>query len=320
MARIALTAAFVAPSAAADRQTVPLRLAGRVVPGARWRHVRCRNLLEPPMPNRRSVCLSLSALALAGCAAPPHPAPPPAAAQPAAPPTPTVIRPDFGDSDPVDFPGRKPRRYAVHGIDAARFQNDVDWPAARAAGVNFVWLKATEGGDLTDPMFEEHWRGATGAGIPAGAYHFFYFCTPAEVQARWFIRNVRRHPGMLPPVLDLEWNPFSPTCKRRPEPAVVRREARIFLAALEAHYGQRPVVYTTPGFYEDNDLRRLRAVEFWLRSTAKPLRETYPGQRWRFWQYSGTGLVPGFLKEVDLNAFNGSPADWAAWLAARRVT
>ena len=268
------------------------------------------------MPSRRSVCLSLSALALSACGGAPRQAARPAAAPVA---SPAVIRPQFGDSDPVDFSGRKPARYPVHGIDAARFQSEADWRLARASGVNFAFLKATEGGDRADPLFEAHWQGATRAGIPTGAYHFFYFCTPAEVQARWFIKNVRKHPGMLPPVVDLEWNPFSPTCTHRPEGSVVRREARIFIAALEAHYGQRPIVYTTPAFYADTGIGQLRAVEFWLRSTAKPLPEAYPGQPWRFWQYSGTGLVPGFLNEVDLNLFNGTAADWTAWLQKRRV-
>lgn len=279
------------------------------------------------MPTRRALCLSLTAFSLSACGgAPRRAAPPPATAQPAAGQipvamaAPSVIRPDFGDSDPVDFKGRKPSRYPVHGIDAARFQDAGDWQVARAAGVNFAFIKATEGGDLLDPMFHDHWRGAVRANVPVGAYHFYYFCTPAEVQARWFIKNVRKRPGMLPPVLDLEWNPFSPTCTLRPDGAVVRREVRIFLSAIEAHYGQRPIIYTTPAFYKDTGIARLRAAEFWLRSTAKTPAETYPGQSWRFWQYSGTGLVPGFTKEVDLNLFNGSPADWANWLAARRVT
>ena len=219
----------------------------------------------------------------------------------------------------MDFNGRTPARFAVHGIDAARFQKNPDWSIARANGVNFAWVKATEGGDLLDPSFRDHLRGALNAGIPTGAYHFYYFCTPAEVQARWFIKNVRRRSGMLPPVLDMEWNPLSPTCTKRPPGEVVRREARIFLSALEAHYGQRPVVYTTPGFYKDTQLGRLRNVDFWLRTTAKTPAEAYPGQRWTFWQYSGTGQVPGFVGETDLNLFNGSSAEWAAWLGARRI-
>ncbi len=274
-----------------------------------------------PHPSRRVFGLSLSAFAFTGCGGGQTTIinTQATAGRPRALSAPSVIRPNFGDSHPIDFKGRHPARYPVHGIDAARFQASSNWKAARASGVNFAWIKATEGGDLLDPMFHEHWRGASHAGIPTGAYHFFYFCTSAETQARWFIKNVRKRSGMLPPVLDMEWNPFSPTCTKRPPDDLVRREARIFLAALEAHYGQRPVVYTTPEFFKDNDLGRLRSVEFWLRSTAKSPAEAYPGQRWRFWQYSGTGIVPGFEGDTDLNLFNGSAADWAAWLAARRV-
>ena len=54
---------------------------------------------------------------------------------------------------------------------------------------------------------------------------------------------------MLPPVLDMEWNPFSPTCAhRRPEASVVQDEMRRWLRIVEAHYGQKPIIYTTPRF------------------------------------------------------------------------
>jgi len=229
-----------------------------------------------------------------------------------------VNPPRFGDDKPHPWDGRDPSAYAVHGIDAARFQTGVDWVEAREAGVSFAFLKATEGGDLLDPEFQSHWRGAGAAGIPRGAYHFFYFCRPAIEQARWFIRNVPRTKGALPPVLDMEWNAHSPTCRLRPDGAKVRAEAEIFLDALERHYGQRPIVYTTVDFYRDNDMGRLPRVDFWLRSVAGHPSKVYPGQQWRFWQYSGTGRVPGFPGRTDLNVFSGSVAQWQAWLAARR--
>jgi lysozyme len=154
--------------------------------------------------------------------------------------------------------------------------------------------------------------------VARGAYHFFYFCTSPEVQARWFIRNVPRTKGMMPPVLDMEWNAFSPTCAhRRPDAATVQDEMRRWLRIVEAHYGQRPIIYTTPGFYEDADLGSFKGYEYWLRTTAKTPREAFPGQSWRFWQYSATGLIDGIAGKVDLNAFSGSPADWSAWLAGR---
>jgi lysozyme len=230
-----------------------------------------------------------------------------------------VATPAFGDADPVDWPGRSPAAYPVHGIDVARYQGAIDWERAQAAGVSFAFIKATEGGDRVDAMFAAHWEGARAAGVPRGAYHFFYFCTPAEVQARWFIANVPRERGMLPPVLDLEWNPQSPTCTYRPPPEAVRAEAQTFMNILEAHYGQRPIIYTDPAFFERNQLMRFAGEEVWLRSTAAHPTDRYGVAGWTFWQYSATGLVPGIPGPVDLNAFGGSAADWAAWLSDRAI-
>ena len=228
-----------------------------------------------------------------------------------------IAAPNFTDPDPHDYAGRSPRRYAVHGTDTSRFQTSVDWQTARANGVNFAYIKATEGGDLLDPMFAENFRAARRAGVRAGAYHFWYHCRPGIEQARWFIRNVPRVQGALPPVLDIEWTPFSPTCTRRPPGAEVRREAEAFMDAIEAHYGQRPLVYVSPDVYEDAGLSRLRGAEFWLRSVAGHPAEVYPGQAWTFWQYTSTGGIPGIAGNADINVFAGSAQGWAEWLAIR---
>ena len=227
--------------------------------------------------------------------------------------------PRFGDSSPHPWTGRKPQDLPVHGIDVARWQTGIDWGQARDAGVSFAFIKATEGGDHANPTFDDQWRASADAGIPRGAYHFFYFCTPAEDQARWFIRNVPRQAGSLPPVVDLEWNPQSPTCTSRPDPAVVRDQTQRFSDILARHYGQRPILYLTVDFYARNDMIRLDHEEFWLRSVTAHPSERFPGAGWSFWQYSGTGQVPGITGIVDLNAFAGSRALWSRWLASRRV-
>ena len=226
--------------------------------------------------------------------------------------------PKFADSDPVDFKGRAPSRYPVHGIDAARFQKSVDWNTARRNGVNFAFIKATEGGDYLDPMFQEHWNGARRAGLRHGAYHFYYFCRTPEEQARWFIRNVPKEASSLPPVLDIEWNHASPSCKRRPSGAEARHEAERFIKKITAHYGRRPVVYTTVDFYRDTDIGRLKGVDFWLRSVAGHPEQVYPGAHWAFWQYTGTGSVPGIKGNVDLNVFGGGAENWLQWLGYRK--
>lgn len=221
--------------------------------------------------------------------------------------------PRFGDTDPHEWTGRTPGSYAIHGIDVSRYQGSIDWPQVRSSGVSFAYIKATEGGDVADPMFQQNWQGAKRAGLPRGAYHYYYFCRTAAEQARWFIKHVPRDPGALPPVLDMEWNPRSKTCTKRPDGAVVRAEARKFLSLLEAHYGRRPVVYTTVDFFRETGIGRLHGTEFWLRSVAGHPRQVYPGAFWRLWQYSGTGLVPGIAGEVDLNVFHDAPATWLRW-------
>ncbi|MEZ5799068.1 MAG: GH25 family lysozyme [Paracoccaceae bacterium] len=259
-------------------------------------------------------------LVLAACGgAPRHAASRAPDARPAASvPEGTVVSANFADADPVDrWNGKPPPAYAVHGIDVARFQTQVDWRTARANGVNFAFIKATEGGDRVDEMYRDHWRDAGRAGVARGAYHFFYHCRPAIEQARWYMRHVPRTAGALPPVLDMEWTPFSPTCTIRRTPEEIRRDADIFIAAVARHYGQRPILYTSIDFFRDNEMWKVKGADFWLRAVAKHPQDLYDGHPWTFWQYTSTGLVPGVTGKVDINVFSGSEAAWGQWLAAR---
>lgn len=224
---------------------------------------------------------------------------------------------DFGDRAPHAWGRKAPWNYGVHGIDVSRWQGDVNWSQVRRAGASFAFIKATEGGDVADPLFMQNWRGTAQAGLARGAYHFYYFCRTPEEQAAWFIAHVPRERGSLPPVLDMEWT-VSRNCPGRPAPAVVRDHANRFMDVLERHYGTRPIIYTTPDFYEDNDLGRLRA-EFWLRSVAGHPSERYPQERWTFWQWTGTGIVPGVQGDTDINAFAGSAGRYRSWMASRMV-
>lgn len=220
----------------------------------------------------------------------------------------------FGDHDPFEFGARHPGLYPVHGIDVSKYQRDIDWQEVRRAGVAFAFLKATEGGDRRDDRFQEYTDGARAVGIPSAPYHFYYFCTPARVQAAWYIANVPRSAVRLPPVLDMEWNHKSPSCKLRPDPATVRSEMKIWLDMVERHYGRKAIIYTTVDFHRENIDGYFRDHQFWLRSVAAHPDQIYPGHPWTFWQYTGTGKMPGVDGHTDINAFAGSRSQWQAWL------
>jgi lysozyme len=238
----------------------------------------------------------------------PRPAVPPLSG-----PRPQVISQRFSDAKPMDFGKVTPQHHLVHGVDVSRWQGDIDWARLRSQGANFAFIKATDGGDHLDPMFAKNWKAAADAGIKRGAYHFFYWCRTASSQADWFIRNVPKEPGALPPVIDVEWNHLS-SCKRRPSRADVLEKMQVFMDRLERHYGQKPIIYVTPDFYDDNLKGAFNGYPFWLRSVAAHPSKRYPGREWAFWQYSGTGLSKGVKGEIDLNVFNGDVSAWHRWL------
>ena len=72
----------------------------------------------------------------------------------------------------------------MHGVDVSRWQGDIDWQTLKSQGANFVYIKATDGGDHLDPMFKRNWRAAEKAGLKRGAYHFFYWCRRGERAGR----------------------------------------------------------------------------------------------------------------------------------------
>jgi len=220
----------------------------------------------------------------------------------------------FSDAHPISFGKSQPQDLVVHGVDVSRWQGEIDWVKLRSQGANFAFIKATDGGDHLDPMFHKNWKAAAEAGIKRGAYHFFYWCRVASHQADWFIRNVPKEKGALPPVLDVEWNAFS-NCKKRPSREVVLEKMQVFLTMLEKHYGQKPIIYTAPDFYRDNLKGAFTDYPFWLRAVAQHPEKVYPGRDWVFWQYSGTGLSKGVKGKIDLNVFHGSEREWHAWLA-----
>jgi lysozyme len=213
------------------------------------------------------------------------------------------------------------RTMPIQGIDVSYWQGDVDWAKARAAGISFAYIKATEGGDHVDPKFLQNWQAAKSAGVVRGAYHFVYWCRPASEQALWFMLNVPADPDALPPVLDVEWNSASKTCPHHVSRDVALAKIKIMLDAMQAHTGKQPIIYTDPVFYRDVLDGEFTNYHYWLRSVAAEPEQKYPDRSWAFWQFTTTGKVPGVAGRVDRNSFNGTDADWQRvlqWLEASR--
>lgn len=196
-------------------------------------------------------------------------------------------------------------RYPTKGIDISHHQGEIDWDKVSADGVDFVFMKATEGQDFLDDKFSYNWEEAKRVDIPRGAYHFFLPSVDAEKQAQNFIRTVKMEPGDLPPVLDIEVTNH----KSREE---IIRGATIWLEKVEAHYGVKPLIYASPSYYNNYLDASFDKYPLWLAhhyrfSPRAPERR----EDWNFWQSTNFGFVKGIKGNVDVNYFRkGKLEEW----------
>lgn len=198
-----------------------------------------------------------------------------------------------------------PCEYNVHGIDISHYQGGIDWAELHKNKdtdfpLRFIFMKATEGGDLADATFVQNFDSAKAYGFVRGAYHFFNPSSDARKQAEFFIRNVQLKPGDLAPVLDVE--------TKGKNKADLQRSVKTWLDVVEAHYGVKPILYTSYKFKE-NYLSDATFDEYpyWIAHYyVDSVR--YRGH-WEFWQHTDIGEVPGIEGDVDLNVFNGTLQD-----------
>lgn len=190
-------------------------------------------------------------------------------------------------------------QFPTQGIDVSHHQGNIEWSLLKRQGVDFAYIKATEGGDHVDSAFVRNWSSADAAGIRRGAYHFFTFCRSGADQADNFIATVPLDHDALPPAVDLE---FLGNCGNRPTAGEFRKELNIFLAKVEGHFGRRAIFYLTQEF--DNEYRVSGGSDrpLWLRSLVFEPR--FGGRVWTVWQASSFRKLEGIEGRVDWNVIH----------------
>lgn len=202
----------------------------------------------------------------------------------------------------------------VHGMDVSSYETSIDWPTAKAAGIEFAFIRVSDGLQYHDPKFATYWAGAAAAGVYRGAYQFFRPDQDPIAQADYMLAQLGPHTKWdLPPAIDVEVTDGM-------APADVAAAVRAWVAHVEAAIGRPPIIYA--GYYSWQDYvgdANLTAYPLWhaqYTSAACPNIPT-PWTRWTIWQYSSTGTVPAVLGEAtDLDVFDGSLDDLAAFAAA----
>ena len=201
-----------------------------------------------------------------------------------------------------------PEGYEIHGIDISHHQGEIDWEVLRNNGmidkypVRFVMIKATEGASTLDRRFKENFHQAREYGFVRGAYHFWSTTSSGRAQAEYFLSNVQLEEGDLPPVLDVERKPKTQTTEEFKESVLT------WLRLVERHYGVKPIIYTYYKFkmaYLSDSV--FDAYPYWIAHYYVDKVE-YKG-KWKFWQHTDCGRLPGIKGYVDFDIYNGSYYD-----------
>lgn len=196
-----------------------------------------------------------------------------------------------------------PAGYEVHGVDVSHHQGRINWAEVDTMNVNgitidFAFLKATEGITRQDREFARNWKKTKDAGILRGAYHFFHPTRDAAEQAKNFINQVKLEPGDLPPVLDIE------VSNRRSKKVIVDGALK-WCELIEEHYGIKPIIYTSPGFYNKYLADDFEDYPLWIAHYYKE-KPSISHRKWQFWQHTDKAKINGITGGVDLNVFVGS--------------
>lgn len=228
----------------------------------------------------------------------------------------------------------------IYGIDISRYQHErgrrrfpILWNRLRITGlgrristqqvidkvdypISFVYIKSTEGVTIENRYYEADDVEVRRLALPVGAYHFFSTTTPAEDQARHFLKYTRFEHGDLPPMLDVE-----PSVKKIEEmggPLALFDAMRTWLDMVERATKTRPLIYINQMFANTYlhlapDIRE--RYHFWIARYG----EYKPDVHLDIWQLSGDGRVAGIIPEVDLNVFNGYEGQWDEFLRTATV-
>lgn len=190
--------------------------------------------------------------------------------------------------------------FPVRGIDVSHHQGMIDWKVVAKSGLQFVYIKASEGADYKDPEFKGNWAGAQNFGIARGAYHFFLVNAPGKEQAEHFIALAPDDPLALPPVVDVELSGANQSVESVEK---FQAELKTYIDIVSAHYHKPVIVYANASF-RDKYLKGMRTGPLWLSDLIlRPSSQTLAGCM--FWQYSERGKVPGIDGFVDLDVYCG---------------
>ncbi len=200
-------------------------------------------------------------------------------------------------------------RYPVAGFDISSHNGNIDFKSAVKDGMEFVWIKATEGVTFRDRRFSSNYEKAGKAGLKRGAYHFFRFDKDGVEQAINLLETVGDRNLELGVAIDVE----SSGNPKGVDEELIKERILAMVEYLNLR-GLAPTLYCNKTDYYQYMAESFPGNSLWICSFSQdPI-----SAPWTFWQHNHKGAVKGIKGAVDLNVFGGSRKEWTDFISEQQ--
>lgn len=186
------------------------------------------------------------------------------------------------------------------GIDVSAYQGRINYYEVKNAGIDIVYIKASEGDYLEDPEFRNNYEGAKQNGLNIGFYHFVRARSQEEAirEAEFFSRVIS---GTEPDCkLAMDFEVFGNLTDNE-----INNISRVFLERTMELTGKEMVIYsntydaTSIFSYELASRYPLWVAQYGVNTP----NDNGKWQNWIGFQYWDRGRIAGINGNVDLDRF-----------------
>lgn len=187
--------------------------------------------------------------------------------------------------------------FNIKGVDISNNNNLSDLSTLTDNGVEYLYLKATEGATFKDSTSIDRYHRAKELGLKVGFYHFLVNTSSPQAQAESFYNYIKDFDNDLVPMLDVErdWNGMS------------NATVEFINHFKDISNNMQLGIYTYSGFMNNFTQKAIEVIKdmpCWIAN----YRRDYAGVNTGFftnicgWQYSENGTIGSFTG--DCNVFN----------------
>lgn len=196
----------------------------------------------------------------------------------------------------------------IYGQDWASYQGSTP----STSGLDFVFLKVTEGLSYESPVWKAQYSDAKSAGLVVGFYHYPHMHNNPDAEVNYFLSKVTPKAGEL---VVLDWEGYDSN-NRDLSKAQLQAYKEEYLHFMKSKLPNNPVgMYANTDYWLHVDTTGYAGDFLWIATANKPAGQPGIQASWKFHQYGASGVdkdYGNFASRANLmawaNSFNKTTA------------